>query len=337
MDVGSRWVWAFACLSIACSDQGTGPSDAGGSDVAVDTEVEAATQYPSPHPAMAQVANSGGPIMMAPKVVAITYDTDTLQSKIDDFTSKIGTSSYWSGSVAEYGVGALTAMPVHLTESPPTGMLNDGDVQNWLAAKINGTSDAGGPSFPPPDGNTLYAIFYPSGVNLTLMGFPSCNGFDGYHGNFSVGSQAVTYAVLMRCGTVDDLTVAASHEFAESSTDPLSQTKPAYYQPDPNDTVWEYSGGGGELGDMCSAFPGVLYTPMDSPYQVQHASGRTRTHAASHDPCQPNGATPYFNSRRPFFPTDTAHGQRPDGGHVHDEGHPHPRRAERHGRARPLQ
>jgi hypothetical protein len=243
---------------------------------------------------MPQVPNAGGPIMATPKVVAITYDTDTLQAKIDDFTSKIGASSYWSGAVGEYGVGKLTATPLHLTEAAPTATLMDSDVQSWLAGKITGASDAG-PSFPQPDGETIYAIFYPSGVNMTMMGFPSCSGFDGYHADYKVGGQSVTYAVMLRCGTVNDLTVAASHEFAESATDPLSVSNPAFLQPDADHTVWEYSGGGGELGDMCSSFPNVLYTPSDFPYEVQKIWSNKNA-AASHDPCQPQGASPYFDS-----------------------------------------
>jgi hypothetical protein len=165
-------------------------------------------------------------------------------------------------------------------------------VQTWLAAKINGTSDAG-PSFPAPDGNTIYAIFYPPGVKMTLMGFPSCSGFDGYHADFKVGSQSVTYAVMLRCGTVDNLTVAASHEYVEAATDPLSVSKPAYNAP--SDITWEYAGGGGEIGDLCSSFPGVNYKPGDLPYTVQRVWSNANA-AASHDPCQPGGAMPYFNS-----------------------------------------
>ncbi len=292
----SRLLAALALVVSACSDQGS-PVDSG-TDVKVG---DAAVTYPAAHPPMATVPPAGGPIMTSPKVVAITFDGDPFQAKIDDFTSKIGGSTYWSGAVSEYGVGALTATSIHLTESPPTATLTDADVQAWLTARISGVAsdagaaDAGEPAFPAPDGNTVYAIFYTQFVQLTLMGFPSCSGFDGYHGDFKIGSQSVTYAVLMRCGTLDALTVAASHELAESATDPLSQSKPAYIQPDPDHTVWEYSGGGGELGDMCSAFPGVLYKPSDLPYQVQRIWSNANA-LASHDPCQPNGVTPYFNS-----------------------------------------
>jgi hypothetical protein len=53
--------------------------------------------------------------------------------------------------------------------------------------------------------------------------------------------------------------------------------------------------GGTEIGDLCDAFPNVFYKPADLPYLVQRMWSNAAA-AASHDPCEPNGASPYFSS-----------------------------------------
>ena len=46
---------------------------------------------------------------------------------------------------------------------------------------------------------------------------------------------------------------------------------------------------------MCAGFGNVFYKPSDVPYLVQR-SWSNKAAAAGHDPCQPNGASPYFNA-----------------------------------------
>jgi hypothetical protein len=129
----------------------------------------------------------------------------------------------------------------------------------------------------------------------------STGGFYGYHDDFKFsGGKFVTYSVVARCtpfpGTslIDSVTSISSHELVEAVTDPLPTDHPAYALPDVDHEAWAFPAGG-ELGDMCAAFGNVFYKPADVPYLVQRTWSNAAA-AASHDPCQPDGAMPYFNS-----------------------------------------
>jgi hypothetical protein len=206
----------------------------------------------------------------------------------------------------EYGVGAATATAaVMLTETAPA-LIDDSDIQTWLAGKLNGNDMA----WPVADSNTVYVLHYPAGTTITSMGpmgtEKSCQAFGGYHSNITLdpnhGDQNVAYAVVPRCGDfngftgVDAVTAAESHELLEASTDPYPQVEPAYASCDDAHLYWLFALGGGETGDMCAQFPGA-FTEFDGlPYLVQ----RTWSNAAAkagHDPCVPalQGEV-YFNA-----------------------------------------
>jgi hypothetical protein len=246
---------------------------------------------------MPQAITGNGPVMTAPKVVEITFMGDTLQASIDTFVSQIVAAKYWDGATAEYGVGALSALPAqHLAETAAAS-LTDAEVQQWLTTKING-----GAGFPQPDGNTIYTIFYPSTTVVTLDGGTLCNDFEGYHSDYAIsGSTYVTYAVIGRCpppvaglAEIDEVTAEASHELVEAATDPLPVDDPAYVEVAPANAAWELLGGG-EIGDLCAPFPDSFYDPAGITTLVQRVWSN-KAAAQSHDPCQPDGNSPYFNS-----------------------------------------
>jgi len=265
----------------------------------------AGATYPAPHPPMPQVENAGGPVMATPKFVVITFAGDTLIPSIEDFVEKVAASkTYWSGTTAEYGVGAIASVQNITLDETPAASLQDSDVQAWLTQKLAGpdagTLDGGAP-WPKPDGETVYMIYYPSSVTVTLDGGTSCSSFYGYHNDFMLGASSyVTYSVVARCppfpdtSAIDSISSIASHEMIEAVTDPRVADDPAYYQPDTAHLAWAVPAGG-ELGDMCAGYGNVFYTPTDVPYLVQR-SWSNKAAAAGHDPCQPDGAMPYFNA-----------------------------------------
>lgn len=273
--------------------------------------------YPAPHPPMPQVMTLNGPVMSAPKIVPISFMGDSLQSSIDTLIQElVATPSYWSGATAEYGVGPLSAgAPQHMTDALPATM-TDGDVQAWLTSKIK----AGG-GFPQPDADTIYALFYPDTTSVTMGGGALCKQFQGYHSDYAIAPASyVTYAVMGRCKApvasvtiMDNLAAESSHEFIEAATDPLPQDKPAWAELDPDHRSWMLVGGGGEIGDVCAAFPGVYYKPTGIDFLVQRVWSN-KAAAASHDPCQPAGATPYFNSAPDL--TDKVTVQSPNGAYT---------------------
>ncbi len=255
--------------------------------------------YPAPHPPMPQAVTHDGPVMKSPKVVGITFQGDTLQAQEDTFVTQIvAATSYWSGATAEYGVGPLhAAAPQHIAAAAPA-TLADSDVQTWLTTQIN----AGG-GFPQPDANTIYVIFYPSTTTVTMDDGSLCNDFEGYHGDYAITpGQLVTYAVVGQCpppvsglAEIDEITAEASHEIIEAATDPLPFDQPAYSDVDPDHVAFALLGGGAEIGDLCAPFPDSFYTPTGLTSLVQRVWSNEAA-AASHDPCQPQGASPYFNS-----------------------------------------
>jgi hypothetical protein len=99
----------------------------------------------------------------------------------------------------------------------------------------------------------------------------------------------VAYAIMPRCSnSLNELTLAASHEFIEAATDPMVSS-PTYYM---QNQLWAFLGG--EVGDLCVSYSG------DDSYQegkyIVQRSWSNKAAAASHDPCVPAPTgTPYFN------------------------------------------
>ncbi len=95
-------------------------------------------------------------------------------------------------------------------------------------------------------------------------------------------------------GALDNVTAAASHEMVEIATDPLPQDRPAWSQFDADHRAWELTAGG-EIGDVCAGLPGAWVRPPGIDNLVQRIWSNEAA-AADHDPCEPMGVSPYFNS-----------------------------------------
>ncbi len=265
-------------------------------DAAPPVEVDAAPPKVIPKPTFPEVLSRGGPVIKDPKVVAIIFSGDPLATKITDFTSKIATSSYWTNVGLEYGVGAMTAMPTVTlaVDEPAPATITSGQIETWLAAKLAGPT----PAFGTPDASTLYAIYYPKGTTITMDGAgeqgQSCAGYGGYHFEINAGGTQVGYAVLPRCVDIDELTVAASHEYFEWATDPFPKTKPAYSKLDDAHWAWE-SAFIGELGDLCTFLDRENLNPTDIGFEVQRQWSNKLSLAGKY-PCSPTKTTPYLQA-----------------------------------------
>lgn len=132
--------------------------------------------------------------------------------------------------------------------------LQDADVQKMISSAIS----AG--VVPAADANTLYVLFFPSGVTIQLGSDASCSTFCGYHDSFVGASGGVRYAVLPYpdcAGCTGGMSVEAaltsvtSHEIDEAVTDP-----------EPG-SGW-YDQANGEIGDICA-----WQTKNDGPYTAQ--------------------------------------------------------------------
>ena len=249
-----------------------------------------------PKPTFPEVKSRGGPVINNPKVVAIVFAGDPLATQITDFTSKISASSYWKNVGSEYAVGPMTALPtvtIAVAEPAPV-TITSGQIETWLKAKLAGPT----PAFGTPDASTLYAIYYPKSTTITMDGAgvqgQSCKGYGGYHFEIDAAGTQVGYAVLPRCLDIDELTVAASHEYFEWATDPFPKSKPAYNKLD--DTHWAWQAAFiGELSDLCTFLDRENLSPADIGFTVQRQWSNKLSLAGNY-PCAPTKTTPYLQA-----------------------------------------
>ena len=111
-------------------------------------------------------------------------------------------------------------------------------------------------ALPMNDLNTLYMIYFPNNITITLGHAVSCQSFGAYHFATSrkVTPSNIFYGVMPDCGySFNDHTIISSHEYAEATTDniPTPGSNPVYPQ------AWNTSDGF-EVGDLCEGTEGQL-------------------------------------------------------------------------------
>jgi hypothetical protein len=144
-------------------------------------------------------------------------------------------------------------------------------------------------------------LYYPQATTVTINegggDAASCQVFLGYHSTVDVtwndATIPVAYAVVNRCNDdFDQLTVTASHELTEASTDPrpLDEANAGYVSIE--DNAWTLLGG--ENGDMCAA----VSSATEAGWTLTRV-WNNKTAAVGDQPCLPapeaNGV-PYFNA-----------------------------------------
>jgi len=168
-------ILSCALVLAACGGHGNGNSpDAPGTGADAPPDVPTGFQEAA-HPSQPVVSSAGGPVLTAPRVVPVFFANDSaMQGQVETFLNQVAGSSYWTAISQEYGVGAITVAPtVIATETPPT---TDSAVASLVAAHAGGTG-----GWPANTANTIYAVFLPDGVTLTMGGGTSCKDFGGYH------------------------------------------------------------------------------------------------------------------------------------------------------------
>jgi len=313
-----------------------GPHKEAAAEAAVDAAPDVdrgapSTTYPAPHPPLPQLVNvAGGSTLAHPKLFLVFYPGYAYEAQLVELAQKLGVSTQWGGSTAEYGVGAVEYAGMRelsgADATPPT-TIADSEVASFLSARI-----ASG-AFGPPDPNAIYTIFYPETTTITSTGptgaISSCQpgGFGGYHDDMSVtftrtapdaGADAAAeggagvqltnnfaFAVLPTCAAsnglsiLDGVSAAVSHEWVEAATDPFPSTNngndSAYVQVDNDHIAWMLLGGGGEAGDLCVPEANAFYVPADLPSTVQRTWSNDLARA-SHDPCALDQPGSFFNS-----------------------------------------
>jgi hypothetical protein len=147
--------------------------------------------------------------------------------------------------MAEYSVaGNAIGHGANLGASPIAATLgqsvDDSVIQQFIQQEISTNS-----AVPQPTPNSLYFVFLPPGVAVSLGGSSSCVTFCGYHSdiNGQLFYAVMPYPSCAGCSggvtEFDALTATASHELCEAITDPVPGQG------------W-YDDNNGEIGDICA-------------------------------------------------------------------------------------
>jgi len=159
----------------------------------------------------------------------------TLQSEIHDFVTSFADGADYSKTdpsadysiIQQYG-SRDTISPIlwlageKVDQQPFQSTISDSKVQSYIASLF-----AKGVAANTRD---IYAVYFPSGMKITLQGGTSCSAFCGYHGHFTYNGNDYKYAVfpyadcracsLSGKAVADMLTIVSSHEIREAVTDP---------------------------------------------------------------------------------------------------------------------
>lgn len=306
-----------ACSSSSDTTNDSASSDAGDPNAndagdTVDADNGApSTQYPAPHPAIAQVQTFGGTLITSPRIVPVFFPSDTYEPQLETYLQELAANAQWSASLAEYGVGAMTIGASVVLADAPAAKVTESDVDALAKAVASGTANfqTGHAPTSATDQNTIYALFYPTSTTIEEEpGYDSCQAFGGYHADATVAvgdagtSVQFAYALVPRCPTfyqsegltgVDEVTAGLSHELAEAVTDPFSDTNAAYLAADYDHKIYGVVLAASEVADMCSwEMPSVSkLTGVD--FQTSRVWSN-KAAAAGHDPCLPAPTDPYF-------------------------------------------
>jgi hypothetical protein len=298
-------------------DSGAPVVDGGACPVVSGSFTEAAHGKPP------NVSNLGGPVLHSPTVVTLTFQNTANAATLQAFGATIGSTSWFGDVLQDYttttstptGLSVAIAANADATyvDYGGVGLAGDAgatsgtDLNAFVNQAIADAVTAG--TIPAPDGNTVYMFYFPSTTTITGFVGQSCQAYGGYHFNqvYSDGTTPIYYAVLPDCaaGTpyeVESITVAASHELIEATSDPAPNTGwslDTTSYPDGGTTPTEFrndpwiSLGYGEVADNCE---GTAW-PLDDGGTVVQRIWSNSSATGGHDPCVPIPAgETYFNA-----------------------------------------
>jgi hypothetical protein len=199
-----------------------------------------------------QLTYRGGPLLTNVQVFTIFWGSAWQQSpqsdliqQINGFFDYILTSSLID-QLAEYSTQTMTIGHGSRTgtttiTTPDVGQtVTDADIQTMIQNAIANNT------LPQPNANTLYFVYFPSGVVVQLDGSSSCQSFCGYHDTINNGQIFYAVEPYPDCSgctggltAFEAITTTSSHELCESITDPIPGQG------------W-YDDANGEIGDICA-------------------------------------------------------------------------------------
>ena len=264
------------------------------------------------HQAFPSVINWGGSVLTAPKVVTITFGSDTLATQFDTFGQSAASSSWWDAvragdcdangttCVGDGPTGTSVAVPAAAAASYTDSL--EGAASSLQTALSNLITAH---TVPAPDANTIYVMYLPGTTKITMdpqdpaVNSPyDCPDTYGYHNGMKVGQTQVWYSVVLECPpdpsapsqappttVLGNATGTAAHEIVETATDPDSNE---FYLDTSDPNTWGWNDVlGGELGDMCvDPFALGQDGTMDGAFLAQRIWSVPAA-KAGHNPCVP--------------------------------------------------
>jgi hypothetical protein len=251
---------------------------------------------PAMHPAFPQLHSLGGAVLAHPRVVGLFFsdydNTAGVAAMLEGLPSAQmpDGSNYWSAAVAEYGVGTLTVLPsVMLAQSAPT--TGSTSPPSFVGNQVDTNVALNG-----VDESTIVVVFYPATTPLAGSCAAQSVGWGGYHDSVMTSKGRIPFAVVSECAnfgslksTLDMVTVAASHEIMETSTDPTQSAWTSLDTSTPSGWAWDVLlAGNEEDGDMCAVNEAFERPSAAYPYLLQRGWSNRAAAAGNRDPCQPD-------------------------------------------------
>jgi hypothetical protein len=202
-----------------------------------------------------QLTDHGGPEIPSAGFRAIYWNSSVANSTASSTHQTISTvihnfTSAYSGSpdytiIQQYGsrnaiANTLDDVGFAVYSQATQSRISDSGIQSYLKSLFSAGAAV--------DPNTIYGVYFPSGMKVSLQGGSSCSSFCGYHSHFTYNGQLIKYAVfpypdcrgcsLSGKTVADMLTIVTSHEIREAVTDSLG-------------TAW-YDSQGYEADDKCA-------------------------------------------------------------------------------------
>ncbi len=306
-------MWALGGCSGSAENHDAGDDAAVSSDADASVDVnDAAPDVPvdrwvaplEPWQRMPVMDYLGGALLTSIKVITVTYASDdaNLVARMQTFGDTITQTPWWTAATSEYCVlpaGSPCIGPgssgghVVLNETAPTSLVDTDDGVNSTVVQFVQDHITSG-AFPPPDDQTIYQVYFPTGTTITFDGAKSCSSFGAYHysATFTLpegGTVEGAYAIEPRCSGEPYITIAASHELIEAATDAHPGKVRGYVM---EDISWSRLGD--EDGDLCD-HTWSFDTMTQSTFTVQRGWSN-KSALAGHDPCVVAPAEAYFNA-----------------------------------------
>ncbi len=267
----------------------------------------------STSPPGAHLTYNGGKVISNVHVIQVLYGSGTYESQVQNtaspsiasFYQGVTNSSYYdwlneynttnnpggvTGTNQVIGRGSFVQQ-VQITPSSAnnTNPVDDTQIQPELQNQIN----AG--HLPAPDGNTLYAVYFPAGKTITQGGSSSGVQFCAYHGTVAAGSTPEFYYSILPdfstggmttgCGSgteFQNVTSVSSHELVEATTD--AEVGIAVNNSGPP-LAW-YDQTNGEIGDICNGQQATVVGGDGVTYTVQKEFSNTQNNCVVSGPAQ---------------------------------------------------